>query len=401
MSELETNVLIIGKSGSGKSSLLNYLFGCKMQETGAGRPVTPKELFEFEYDYDDEFKIHIYDTWGLEPDRAEEWKSLIMGKVQECDAKEISQWFNTIIFCLNGNSQLVEEFELAYMRELINEKNNIVVAITHCYENEGEMKDQHMTQRLLLDADIPKENIIYVSSVEGAATIGGLCAKKFGRDEIFTAIIQNLWTSLRSKVPYNIEKKLVAKIAETGQQLKENIKNKSIFFRRKDAQGEIEDTVNREIERLVNDGICSINYDTMQAVNYYNKLSKKYADIMLIDRNDVHISINGDFDVRGDIEATIEFWLDQINESQNRISELMKGLFKDERKKEIIKDLFVSLKERFTRSVKIKRNLDEAVDEQLTKVKDEFKMNLKKIQRQLDKINVNAAATNQIEAYKN
>ena len=35
-----TNVLIIGKSGVGKSSLLNYLFGKELQAVGVGAPVT-------------------------------------------------------------------------------------------------------------------------------------------------------------------------------------------------------------------------------------------------------------------------------------------------------------------------------------------------------------------------
>ena len=71
-----TNVLIIGKSGVGKSSLLNYIFGRELQKVGVGAPVTKMEIKKFTYKYDDHFEMHIYDTWGLEPSvqKAEDWK---------------------------------------------------------------------------------------------------------------------------------------------------------------------------------------------------------------------------------------------------------------------------------------------------------------------------------------
>ena len=74
-----TNVLIIGKSGVGKSSLVNYMFGKELQKVGVGAPVTKMEIKEFTYKYDDHFEMHIYDTWGLEPSvqKAEEWKRIV------------------------------------------------------------------------------------------------------------------------------------------------------------------------------------------------------------------------------------------------------------------------------------------------------------------------------------
>ena len=39
------NVLLIGKSGAGKSALLNYLLGEEAELTGSGKPVTGKGVF--------------------------------------------------------------------------------------------------------------------------------------------------------------------------------------------------------------------------------------------------------------------------------------------------------------------------------------------------------------------
>ena len=85
MNKETTNVLIIGKSGVGKSSLLNYIFGREMQEVGVGAPVTKVEIKEFVYPYDEHFEIHIYDTWGLEPSaqKADQWKKTIFAAIAE------------------------------------------------------------------------------------------------------------------------------------------------------------------------------------------------------------------------------------------------------------------------------------------------------------------------------
>ena len=73
--KIKTNILIAGKSGVGKSSLLNYIFGEEVSPTGAGKPVTAKGLHEYSFELKDNDRISfsICDSWGLEPDKADEW----------------------------------------------------------------------------------------------------------------------------------------------------------------------------------------------------------------------------------------------------------------------------------------------------------------------------------------
>ena len=65
--KIKTNILIAGKSGVGKSSLLNYIFGEEVAETGAGKPVTAEGLHEYSFELKDNDRISfsICDSWGL------------------------------------------------------------------------------------------------------------------------------------------------------------------------------------------------------------------------------------------------------------------------------------------------------------------------------------------------
>jgi GTP-binding protein EngB required for normal cell division len=54
------NILLVGKTGAGKSSLINAVFGARFAETGSGQPVT-QHLQKY-----DSGQVVIYDTVGLE-----------------------------------------------------------------------------------------------------------------------------------------------------------------------------------------------------------------------------------------------------------------------------------------------------------------------------------------------
>ena len=85
------NLLVLGKTGVGKSSLLNYLFGEAVAPTGAGRPVTGQGLFRCRPFAYRNLSITVYDSWGLEPDKTEQWERLVQEELDSRSGRSI-EW---------------------------------------------------------------------------------------------------------------------------------------------------------------------------------------------------------------------------------------------------------------------------------------------------------------------
>ena len=319
-----TNVLIIGKSGVGKSSLLNYMFGRELQKVGVGAPVTKMEVKEFVYKYDDHFEMHIYDTWGLEPsaEKAEEWKNTIFKEIGRHDEKKISEWFNTIIFCLNAKSARVEDFEIDIMEELLREKNHVTIALTHCNSKSDpdgivlrESVKEELTKRGIEAPD--DRNFVFVSNVR-KKLLGGT-VEQFGREEIFISIIRNVWASLKSKVPYLTRRKFENSFAlKKAELLKKPDSLKWIVpFMRKNRIKVLEREINKNCDAFVNELVSEINEMYSDAVEYYTAISRKYAMIgfkMDADEYKTQASIHFDamHTIRQQVNADLELLTKRI-----------------------------------------------------------------------------------------
>ena len=324
INEDSTNVLIIGKSGVGKSSLLNYIFGRELQKVGVGAPVTKMEIKKFTYKYDDHFEMHIYDTWGLEPSvqKAEDWKNTIFKEIGRHDEEKISEWFNTIIFCLNAKSARVEDFEIDIMEELLREKNHVTIALTHCNSKSDpdgivlrESVKEELTKRGIEAPD--DRNFVFVSNVR-KKLLGGT-VEQFGKEEIFISIIRNVWASLKSKIPYQTRRKFENSFAlKKAELLKKPDSLKWIVpFMRKNRIKGLEQEINRNCNAFVSELVSEINEMYSDAVEYYTALSKKYAMIgfkMDADEYKTQASIHFDamHTIRQQVNADLELLTKRI-----------------------------------------------------------------------------------------
>ena len=387
-----TNVLIIGKSGVGKSSLLNYMFGREIQQVGVGAPVTKMEIKEFTYKYDEHFEMHIYDTWGLEPSaqRAEEWKSTIFKEIERHDSKKISDWFNTIIFCLNAKSSRVEDFELDIMEELLREKNHVTIALTHCNSKSDPdgivLRDsvkEELEKRGIDSLD--DRNFVFVSNVR-KVLLGGT-VEQFGKEEIFISIIRNVWASLKSKVPYQARKHFESLFALKKEELlkkPDRLRWMAPLLRKNQIKA-LELEINRNCSSFVNELVAEINAMYNDAVVYYTELSKKYAMIgFQMDSDDYVTSAEIHFDAMQTIREQVTADLELLRERMQFLDDILK----DNRVESRIRDTIVNIRIFMKDSKKVRQDLKSELERYMDEVYRYLDAHLKKIEENLDSLEI-------------
>ena len=402
-SKIKTNVLIIGKSGVGKISLLNYIFGKELEKTGAGKPIS-EGINTHDYEYDDEFVISISDTEGLEPGKAEQWKNLIKNEVKSHDEKEICEWFNTIIYCFSANSGKVEDFEINIIKELLQEKNQVTVVITNC-DNENDSSDAGKSKRKTIKAMIDRitekigiaaADVIPVCSVK-KTLLNGKEVAPTGKEKIITLIIENLWKTFREKIPFKLYQYENNEYDGYATRISSEIKETSFLFHKEKKVTDVGNRVSDLLKYYDESVRNSVDSLIQESSEYYHRLSKKYLNISwkyyYDDPHMPQISLEYINKVNEDVDNIIE----TLSNSHKKIHDL---LFKEDVSKEVIKNLLREIKKNVTSSKNIRKKLGGIANEQIVEIHDMHINALRKVKENIEATNIEECYTKQLELKK-
>lgn len=127
------NVLIAGRSGVGKSTLINGVFSGNLAETGQGRPVTKstREITK------DGMPITIFDTRGLEmadyKSSIDQLNDFIKTRKQDSDK---DRQIHVAWLCIHEDGRRVEDAEIE-LHEMLSEQMPLVAVITKARSDQG------------------------------------------------------------------------------------------------------------------------------------------------------------------------------------------------------------------------------------------------------------------------
>lgn len=174
------NIIVAGKTGVGKSTLINSVFKDKLADTGMGKPVTTHMRKITKKDV----PLAIYDTRGFElgKDVQQEVKQEIVDTISNGQrTMDINNAIHCIWYCINTASNRIEPEEIEWLKEL--SKDNqitqvpIVVVLTQSFSKK---KAQEMKQTLL-DENLDVIQIVPVLAEDYLIEDLGV-AKSYGLD---------------------------------------------------------------------------------------------------------------------------------------------------------------------------------------------------------------------------
>jgi GTPase SAR1 family protein len=152
------DLIVMGKTGAGKSTLINAVLEEDLAPTGIGHAVTKRnEVFSKKMmlpigdSKDGQYgmigcQINMYDTVGLEIDKSITDQTLeeIRKHIEETKTKMSTDDIHLVWFCVNNRSSRFEPYELDLIRKLsIDYEIPFVIVLTQCFsDEEGELEEQ-------------------------------------------------------------------------------------------------------------------------------------------------------------------------------------------------------------------------------------------------------------------
>lgn len=176
------NLMILGKTGAGKSTLINNVFSEPLTDVGVGKPVT-KCIRKYEKE---EYPLSLYDTPGLEllgENAVDQLLNDIKREVSGClNTGDANQAIHCIWYCVATPSHRFEDAEKTFITRLSTEtkcKLPIILVLTQSYAKADAKQ---------LKNEIEKENLPIAQVVPILASDYQIdedyVAKAFGLDKL-------------------------------------------------------------------------------------------------------------------------------------------------------------------------------------------------------------------------
>lgn len=149
------NILVAGKTGVGKSTLINAVFQGDFATTGHGKPITQntREIIK------EGIPLHIFDTRGLELSKFSETLGELEQLInQRASATDGNEHLHCAWICISEDSRRVEDAEIN-LANMLAKHMPVVIAVTKARADKGFLSE---VQRLVPQAS----NVIRLRAIE-------------------------------------------------------------------------------------------------------------------------------------------------------------------------------------------------------------------------------------------
>ena len=154
------NIIVAGKTGVGKSSLINYIFGEKVAEVGVGAPVT-QEIGSYHLKEDN---INLYDTKGIETEDYEETLENIQDfLIEKQKSKDENEHIHIAWLCISERSDRIEAADI----KLLDILKSCGIPTIAVFTKRNTVKESEFVKKVKEEGTLKKARaIVRVRSVE-------------------------------------------------------------------------------------------------------------------------------------------------------------------------------------------------------------------------------------------
>lgn len=337
-------ILLLGKTGVGKSSFINYFLGKDVAAAGAGKPCT-QELTKYVLNEWPDTSIELYDSKGLEVKDADNWTQQIVKELEEKSRLDFTERYHTIFYCISAQKK-IEIYEEKTLKELQKAADQpIHVILTHC----DDIADDVLEEReMYLKNNISKTLCVYrITSIDKTKR-NGTTIKKSGREEVVDSVFNLLWQDVISIMADKVAEDVVSQVEYAVYQLASYFKNiindkfgiisigkmlgKSVINDDDSEMDDIFSNMDDVIDKYIDDvkknseNIIPKHLEPMKKI--YNSYSQIAKSIDLMDEEtlvDICLDIVG-----SKIEEIGETYTDEYLEKKVRAVQLAEGLDEDD-----------------------------------------------------------------------
>ncbi|GAB7140783.1 hypothetical protein RsTz2092_07360 [Deferribacterales bacterium RsTz2092] len=336
----QVNVMVLGQSGVGKSSLINYLADKEVCEVGTGSPVTQRGKFQkvtFPSPNNSDVSINVYDSWGLESNKTDDWKKVIDEKL--LSTLSFDKMISGIVYCMSYQSDRIQDFELDYLKDLLSYGYEVIVVLTQADNSGYETKKTVYRERL--EKGLPEEQRKYVVvdvCAEAHAKPWQAPIEPFGRDKLLD--------ELQNSTFYNFNKVFHSQLKKWRSSAQEKIQKfeteciesaKRTNFEDKMEISGLKDLVSNRAKALAKSFTDEVKAVVTDASEYYELIEDAFAkpknnapapDTILSKIGQIFDKIANLFG-GGVTLKNIEEFNRHLEETSNRLDDLISTMFEE------------------------------------------------------------------------
>ena len=147
------NIIVAGKTGVGKSSLINYIFGKEVAKVGDGQPVT-QEIQEYDLENDN---ITLFDTKGIEAKDYEKTLDNIKKYLElRQDSPDENDDIHIAWLCISERGDRVEEAD----RELLKILSEAGIPVIGVFTKRESKRESNFVNKVVEDNLLPEAKAI-------------------------------------------------------------------------------------------------------------------------------------------------------------------------------------------------------------------------------------------------